>query len=147
MFEITRKSLQWGGRELTIETGKIARQADGAVIVTYGETQVLATAVGVKENDGTNDFFPLTVNYQEKAFAAGLMGSGLCFVKQGKYDKESFIFNVEKGMTEKGYNLEILSNDNVQKAARLIESQLGNDCKESNLKDKKFLIEVSEILK
>ena len=83
----------------------------------------------------------------EKAFAAGLMGSGLCFVKQGKYDKESFIFNVEKGMTEKGYNLEILSNDNVQKAARLIESQLGNDCKESNLNDKKFLIEVSEILK
>ena len=50
-------------------------------------------------------------------------------------------------MTEKGYNLEILSNDNVQKAARLIESQLGNDCKESNLKDKNFLIEVSEILK
>ena len=59
MFEITRKSLQWGGRELTIETGKIARQADGAVIVTYGETQVLATAVGVKENDVTNDFFHL----------------------------------------------------------------------------------------
>ena len=57
MFEITRKSLQWGGRELTIETGKIARQADGAVIVTYGETQVLATAVGVQENGGTNDFF------------------------------------------------------------------------------------------
>ena len=50
-------------------------------------------------------------------------------------------------MTEKGYNLEILSNDNVQKAARLIERQLGNDCKESNLNDKKFLIEVSEILK
>ena len=82
----------------------------------------------------------------EKAFAAGLMGSGLCFVKQGKYDKESFVFNVEKGMTEKGYNLEILSNDNVQKAARLIESQLGNDCKESNLKDKKFLIDLYEIL-
>ena len=66
MFEITKKSLQWGGRELTIETGKIARQADGAVIVTYGETQVLATAVGVKENDGSNDFFPLTVHYIEK---------------------------------------------------------------------------------
>ena len=83
----------------------------------------------------------------EKFFAAGLIGSGLCRLNQGKYDKEFFIFNVEKGMTEKGYNLEILSNDNVQKAARLIESQLGNDCKESNLKDKKFLIEVSEILK
>mgnify|MGYP001365623519 CR=1 FL=1 len=82
----------------------------------------------------------------EKAFAAGLMGSGLCFVKQGKYDKESFIFNVEKGMTEKGYNLEILSNDNVQKAARLIESQLGSECKESNLKDEKFRIDLYQIL-
>ena len=83
----------------------------------------------------------------EKYFAAGLIGSGLCRLNQGKYDKEFFISNVEKGMTEKGYNLEILSNDNVQKAARLIERQLGNDCKESNLNDKKFLIEVSEILK
>ena len=83
----------------------------------------------------------------EKYFAAGLIGTGLCRVNQGKYDREFFIFKVEKGMTEKGYNLEILSNDNVQKAARLIESQLGNACKESNLKDKKFLIEVSEVLK
>ena len=83
----------------------------------------------------------------EKFFAAGLIGSGLCFVNQGKYNKEFFISNVEKGMTEKGYNLEILCNDNVQKAARLIERQLGNDCKESNLNDKKFLFEVSEILK
>ena len=83
----------------------------------------------------------------EKYFAAGLIGSGLCLLNQGKYDREFFISRVEKGMSEKGYNLEILSNDNVQKAARLIESQLGNDCKESNLKDKNFLIEVSEILK
>ena len=82
----------------------------------------------------------------EKFFAAGLIGSGLCFVNKGKYDKEFFISNVEKGMTEKGYNLEILSNDNVQKAARLIESQLGDDCKESNLKDKEFLIDLYEIL-
>ena len=83
----------------------------------------------------------------EKYFAAGLIGSGLCRLNQGKYNKEFFISIVEKGMTEKGYNLEILSKDNVQKAARLIERQLGNDCKESNLNDKKFLIEVSEILK
>jgi len=82
----------------------------------------------------------------EKVFAASLIGSGLCFVNQGKYNKEFFISNVEKGMTEKGYNLEILSNDNVQKAARLIESQLGDDCKESNLKDKEFLIDLYEIL-
>ena len=83
----------------------------------------------------------------EKYFAAGLIGSGLCLLNQGKYDRVFFISSVEKGMSEKGYNLEILSNDNVQKAARLIESQLGNDCKESNLQDKKFLNEVSEILK
>ena len=82
----------------------------------------------------------------EKYFAAGLIGSGLCLLNQGKYDKEFFISNVEKGMTEKGYNLEILSNDNVQKAARLIERQLGNDCKESTLKDKKFLFKVFELL-
>ena len=83
----------------------------------------------------------------EKFFAAGLIGSGLCFVNQGKYSIEDFVLSVEKNMHKKGYELEILSNDNVQKAARLIESQLGNDCKESNLKDKKFLIELSELFK
>ena len=66
MFKITKKSVKWGGRDLTIETGKIARQADGAVLVTYGETQVLCTAVGVKENTKAYDFFPLTVHYVEK---------------------------------------------------------------------------------
>ena len=68
MFKITKKSVKWGGRDLTIETGKIARQADGAVLVTYGETQVLCTAVGVKENTNAYDFFPLTVHYIEKFF-------------------------------------------------------------------------------
>ena len=82
----------------------------------------------------------------EKYFAAGLIGSGLCLLNQGKYNNEFFISIVEKGMSEKGYNLEILSNDNVQKAARLIESQLGSDCKESNLKDKKFRIDLYQIL-
>ena len=89
MFEITKKSLQWGGRELTIETGKIARQADGAVIVTYGETQVLATAVGVKENDGTNDFFPLTVHYIEKFYAAGKIPGGYLKREGRPSDKET----------------------------------------------------------
>ncbi|MDA9708339.1 polyribonucleotide nucleotidyltransferase [Alphaproteobacteria bacterium] len=89
MFEITRKSLQWGGRELTIETGKIARQADGAVIVTYGETQVLATAVGVKENDGTNDFFPLTVHYIEKFYSAGKIPGGYLKREGRPSDKET----------------------------------------------------------
>ncbi len=89
MFEITKKSLQWGGRELTIETGKIARQADGAVIVTYGETQVLATAVGVKENDGTNDFFPLTVHYVEKFYSAGKIPGGYLKREGRPSDKET----------------------------------------------------------
>ena len=89
MFEITRKSLQWGGRELMIETGKIARQADGAVIVTYGETQVLATAVGVKENDGTNDFFPLTVHYIEKFYSAGKIPGGYLKREGRPSDKET----------------------------------------------------------
>ena len=89
MFEITRKSLQWGGRELTIETGKIARQADGAVLVTYGETQVLATAVGVKENDGTNDFFPLTVHYIEKFYSAGKIPGGYLKREGRPSDKET----------------------------------------------------------
>ena len=89
MFEITKKSLQWGGRELTIETGKIARQADGAVMVTYGETQVLATAVGVKENDGTNDFFPLTVHYIEKFYSAGKIPGGYLKREGRPSDKET----------------------------------------------------------
>ena len=89
MFEITKKSLQWGGRELTIETGKIARQADGAVVVTYGETQVLATAVGVKENDSNNDFFPLTVHYVEKFYASGKIPGGYLKREGRPSDKET----------------------------------------------------------
>ena len=71
MFNYFRKELDWGGRKLVLETGKIARQADGAVMISYGETIVLCTAVGVKSAKPGQDFFPLTVNYQEKAFAAG----------------------------------------------------------------------------
>ena len=89
MFEITKKSLQWGGKELTIETGKVARQADGAVIVTYGETQVLATAVGVKEDDGGNDFFPLTVHYVEKFYSAGKIPGGYLKREGRPSDKET----------------------------------------------------------
>ncbi len=89
MFEITKKSMQWGGRELTIETGKIARQADGAVVVTYGETQVLATVVGVKENDGSNDFFPLTVHYIEKFYSAGKIPGGYLKREGRPSDKET----------------------------------------------------------
>ncbi|WP_395671281.1 polyribonucleotide nucleotidyltransferase [Phenylobacterium sp.] len=71
MFDIKRKTIEWGGKTLTLETGRMARQADGAVLATYGETQVLATAVYAKSAKPGQDFFPLTVNYQEKFYAAG----------------------------------------------------------------------------
>ena len=77
MFQVFRKELMWGGRRLVIETGKIARQADGAVLATYGETTVLCTAVAAKSAKPGQDFFPLTVNYQEKTFAAGKIASSL----------------------------------------------------------------------
>ncbi|HVY17927.1 MAG TPA: polyribonucleotide nucleotidyltransferase [Rhodopila sp.] len=83
MFNYFRKELEWGGRKLVLETGKIARQADGAVMVSYGETIVLCTAVGVKSAKPGQDFFPLTVNYQEKAFAAGKIPGGF-FKREGQ---------------------------------------------------------------
>jgi len=83
MFNYFRKELDWGGRKLVMETGKIARQADGAVMISYGETIVLCTAVGVKSAKPGQDFFPLTVNYQEKAFAAGKIPGGF-FKREGQ---------------------------------------------------------------
>lgn len=83
MFKIYRKELMWGGRKLTLETGRIARQADGAVLATYGETVVLCTAVGAKQPKVGIDFFPLTVNYQEKTFAAGKIPGGF-FKREGR---------------------------------------------------------------
>jgi polyribonucleotide nucleotidyltransferase len=83
MFNYFRKELDWGGRKLVLETGKIARQADGAVMISYGETIVLCTAVGVKSAKPGQDFFPLTVNYQEKAFAAGKIPGGF-FKREGR---------------------------------------------------------------
>src|SRR5213075_970359 len=76
MFKVFRKEVDWGGRKLILETGKIARQADGAVLATYGGTTVLATVVFEKKPKPGLDFFPLTVNYQEKAFAAGKIPGG-----------------------------------------------------------------------
>src|SRR5476649_1269862 len=76
MFKIHKESFEWGGRTLTLETGKIARQADGAVLATYGETVVLATAVGAQNAKEGQDFFPLTVNYQERYYAAGKIPGG-----------------------------------------------------------------------
>ena len=76
MFNITRKSIEWGHDTLTLETGKIARQADGAVVATYGETSVLAAVVYEKKPKEGLDFFPLTVHYQEKYYAAGKVPGG-----------------------------------------------------------------------
>ena len=83
MFDIHRKEIDWGGRTLTLETGRIARQADGAVLVTYGETAVLCTVVAAKQARAGIDFFPLTVNYQEKTFAAGKIPGGF-FKREGR---------------------------------------------------------------
>ncbi len=83
MFNITKKTIEWGGRELTLETGRIARQAGGAVLATYGETAVLATVVADKQPKPNLDFFPLTVNYQEKTYAAGKIPGGF-FKREGR---------------------------------------------------------------
>ena len=91
MFEVYRKEITWGGRLLTFETGKIARQADGAVMVTYGGTTVLCTAVGAASAKPGIDFFPLTVNYQEKTFAAGRIPGGF-FKREGRpSEKETLV--------------------------------------------------------
>ena len=91
MFDITREEIEWGGRTLTLETGRVARQADGAVLATYGETSVLATVVGDRSPKPGLDFFPLTVNYQEKAYAAGKVPGGY-FKREGRpSEKETLI--------------------------------------------------------
>ena len=84
MFEIHREELDWAGRKLVLETGRIARQADGAVFASYGETTVLATVVSAKTPKPGIDFFPLTVNYQEKAFAAGRIPAAISSAKAAR---------------------------------------------------------------
>ena len=76
MFEIIKKEIQWGGKKLVLETGRVARQASGAVLATYGETTILCTVVASKESREDVDFLPLTVSYQEKTFAAGKIPGG-----------------------------------------------------------------------
>ncbi|WP_062016942.1 polyribonucleotide nucleotidyltransferase [Aureimonas sp. AU4] len=91
MFKTHKVEVEWAGRTLTLETGKIARQADGAVLATYGETAVLATVVSAKAPKPGFDFFPLTVNYQEKAFAAGKIPGGY-FKREGRpSEKETLV--------------------------------------------------------
>ena len=83
MFKAHKQEIQWGGRTLTLETGKVARQSDGAVIVTYGETSVLCTAVSAKKAKEGIDFFPLSVHHVEKYYAAGRIPGGF-FKREGK---------------------------------------------------------------
>ncbi len=83
MFQVYREEIDWGGKKLVLESGRIARQADGAVLATLGETTVLCTAVAEKEPRPDLDFFPLTVHYQEKAFAAGKIPGGF-FKREGR---------------------------------------------------------------
>jgi polyribonucleotide nucleotidyltransferase len=86
-----RKEMDWAGKTLILETGKVARQADGAVVASYGDTVVLATVVGAKSPKPGLDFFPLTVNYQEKFFAAGRIPGGF-FKREGRpTEKETLV--------------------------------------------------------
>ncbi|MBK1664681.1 polyribonucleotide nucleotidyltransferase [Rhodospirillum rubrum] len=90
LFNVFRKEIEWGGRKLVLETGRIARQADGAVMASLGDTTVLCTAVGAKTKSKF-DFFPLTVNYQEKTFAAGKIPGGF-FKREGRpSEKETLV--------------------------------------------------------
>jgi polyribonucleotide nucleotidyltransferase len=91
MLDIHRVELDWGGRKLTLETGRMARQADGAVLATYGETTVLATVVAAKQPREGVDFLPLTVDYQEKFYAAGRIPGGY-FKREGRpTEKETLV--------------------------------------------------------
>ncbi|HEV3183453.1 MAG TPA: polyribonucleotide nucleotidyltransferase [Xanthobacteraceae bacterium] len=91
MFDSHRVELDWGGRKLVLETGKVARQADGAVVATYGETTVLATVVSAKEPKTGIDFLPLTCNYFEKFYAAGRIPGGF-FKREGRpTEKETLV--------------------------------------------------------
>jgi polyribonucleotide nucleotidyltransferase len=83
MFNITRKSIEWGGKTLTLETGKVARQSDGAVVISYDDVVILCTVVSAKKPKPDIDFFPLTVHYQEKTYAAGKIPGGF-FKREGR---------------------------------------------------------------
>ncbi len=91
MFNIHREEITWGGRPLIIETGKIARQADGCVLVQYGDTTVLATATAARQPKPGLDFFPLTVNYQEKTYSAGKIPGGFFKREARPSEKETLV--------------------------------------------------------
>ena len=91
MFNVTKKSIQWGGETLTLETGKVARQADGSVIATLGETSVMANVTFAKSAKPGQDFFPLTVHYQEKYYAAGKIPGGFFKREARPSEKETLV--------------------------------------------------------
>jgi len=91
MFDIHVEEIEWAGRTLRLETGRVARQADGAVLVTYGETTVLATVVADRDPKPGLDFFPLTVNYQEKTYAAGKIPGGFFKREARPSEKETLV--------------------------------------------------------
>ena len=91
MFNIVKKEINWGGKKLTLETGRVARQADGAVMLTCGDTVILATAVAAKSAKPDIDFFPLTVNYQEKYYASGKIPGGYFMREARQTESETLI--------------------------------------------------------
>ena len=91
MFDTKTVSMEWGGKTLTLETGRIARQANGAVLATYGETVVLCAVTAAKSVKEGQDFFPLTVHYQEKFFAAGRIPGGFFKRERGATEKETLV--------------------------------------------------------
>ena len=91
MFDVKTVSMDWGGKTLTLETGRIARQADGAVLATHGETVVLCAVTAAKGVKEGQDFFPLTVHYQEKFFAAGRIPGGFFKRERGATEKETLV--------------------------------------------------------
>ena len=125
MFNITKKSIEWGGRTLTLETGKMARQADGAVLATYGDTTVLATVVGAKAANPNFDFFPLTVHYQERYYAAGRVPGGYFKREARPTEKETLtsrlIDRPIRPLFAKGFKNEVLV------VAQVLSHDLEND--------------------
>ena len=97
MFKEYKKEIEVAGKKISLETGKVARQADGAIIAKCGETVVLATVVGAKKVNPDMDYFPLSVNYQEKYYAAGKIPGG--------YFKRILIFNQKNFITKSGYEI------------------------------------------
>src|SRR5258705_11484904 len=91
MFNMKKVEIEWGGKTLTLETGRVARQADGAVLATYGETVVLCAVTAARSVKEGQDFFPLTLHYQEKFSAAGRIPGGFFKRERGATEKETLV--------------------------------------------------------